>query len=111
MAEFQEVFKHWRRMCRMHNCKNCPGGESDGKDSICVFAQPYDERTEAEVENIIMAWAAENPEPIYPTWKDYFTMLYGQDYGLYGDKKLSLSHLCSEQIPPKVAVKLGLDPT
>lgn len=116
MAEFREVLRQWRRMCTANRCRNCPGRPTDTKEGVCVLVQPdvgsdgLRPRTEAECEKIIMSWAAENPEPVYPTWKNYFASLYGQNYGLYGDKQLSVSRLCDEQIPPEVAQKLGLEP-
>lgn len=67
MAEFREVMKQWKRFCKSHNhCGEC---EFDGK-GICSEAHlsdvPY-----ADIELRIMAWAAEHPEPVFPTWGEW----------------------------------------
>lgn len=105
MAEFVQTMKDWKRMCISFqpNCEKCKLFEMG-----CDTANMMDEPDRAE--KIITKWAAEHPEPVYPTWKKYFASLYGQNYGLYGDKQLSVSKLCDEQIPPEVAQKLGLEP-
>ena len=71
VAEFSKVMCQWRRFCKSHN--NCGECEFDGK-GICGDAHltdiPY-----ADIELRIMAWAAEHPEPVYPTWMEWLTDL------------------------------------
>lgn len=71
MAEFQEVMKQYRRMCRFFNgeddsfdCGLCPLSvdNNSGGDICDDFIRKYS----CEAEEIIMKWAAEHPEPTYP---------------------------------------------
>lgn len=103
MAEFQAVLRQWCRMCEQNLCESCPGGPKEGIDSICLLmrsngCQP---RTEAEVEGIIMQWAAEHPEPVYPTWAEYLYHRY---------HNLSYARILGETIPADIASKLGIQP-
>ena len=97
MAEFQNVMKQWRRFCKSHsNCGEC---EFDGR-GICGDAHlsdvPY-----SDMELRIMAWAAEHPEPVYPTWAEYLMHTY-QD--------VSYARILGETIPADIAEKLGVKP-
>lgn len=78
--EFTEVMKQWRRMCDMHTCSRnkiagllvCPivcqhSGYPCEEDPI-----DWTEEATRSFEEIIMAWAAEHPEPVYPTWGEWF---------------------------------------
>lgn len=70
MAEFGEVMKQWRRFCKSHgNCGEC---EFDGK-GICGETH-MSEVPFADIELRIMAWAAEHPEPKYPTWVEWLEL-------------------------------------
>ena len=110
MAEFSEVMRQYYRMCDGHSCtSSCP--MKDDTTQFCeTMGQIVTDKGAEKVERIILDWAEEHPEPVYPTWKNYFASLYGQNYGLYGDKQLSISRLCDEQVPPEIAQKLGLEP-
>lgn len=71
MAEFQEVAKHWKRMCEVYwtpnSCKGCPLAEHEQAYEACSAASI----DIAKMEELVMAWAAENPEPVYPTWGEW----------------------------------------
>ena len=99
MAKFQEVMKQWRRFCKSHsNCGEC---EFDGKGICCethLSGVPY-----SDIELRIMSWAAEHPEPVYPTWGQYFRRYYGLEY-CKGHEMLL------ENIPADIAQKLGIAP-
>ena len=111
MAEFQEVMKQWRRFCKSHNhCGECV---FDGK-GICGEAHlsdvPY-----ANIELRIMEWAAEHPEPVYPTWGEYFISTGELIFGwAYIENPDALRARCAEvfckPIPADIAPKLGLKP-
>ena len=110
MAGFQEVMRQWRRFCKSNNhCGEC---EFDGK-GICgdfhLTKVPF-----ADIELRIMAWAAEHPEPVYPTWIEWLV-----DIGVIGEyAKLPLeasstvvvSTTLAEPIPADIAQKLGIEP-
>ena len=102
MAEFQEVMKQWRRMCeknRIDCMRFCP---------ICAnptcgeLAEATDEDIR-KAEDKVMAWAAEHPEPIYPTWYEYLSDYYRAAFG-------DMSVISKQPIPADIAQKLGLEP-
>lgn len=118
MAEFQDVMKQWRRMCdKMREqgdwCQSaiCPLG---GK---CQFPSTTDSVT---VEKIVMEWAAENPEPVYPSWDEWLLSVGGgkeQTYEVHGysgntevvDFETQVIAL-NEPIPAETAKRLGVKP-
>lgn len=77
MAEFLEVMKQKKRMCKKYtgggicqsiDYKMCP---LKGKD-LCsqpIISINVDKIQEGE--EIIMRWAAENPEIVYPSWEEW----------------------------------------
>ena len=70
MAEFLEVMKQLNRLCTTSACgPDCPMqcmGCCGNIGSHC--SRPI----QAErIEKTVMQWAAENPEPVYPTWKEW----------------------------------------
>lgn len=105
MAEFQEVMKQWRRFCKSHN--NCGECEFDGK-GICGEAHlsdvPY-----SDMELRIMSWAAENPEPVYPTWAEWLSAV--DVIGINPEKGFILiKPEFNHHIPADIAQKLGIEP-
>lgn len=74
MSEFEKTMRDWRRLCDFmtkkydcHSCVNCPlyGFACSG-----VFEMP--ENTDWRLlREKVDAWAAENPEPQYPTWAEW----------------------------------------
>ena len=67
-------------------------------------------------ERIIMAWAAKNPEPVYPTWAEYLNSI-----GVtLSDRPFPAPSIpvyvyqagakMFEPIPPNIAEKLGIEP-
>lgn len=109
MAEFREVMKQWKRFCKSHNhCGEC---EFDGK-GICGEAHlsdvPY-----ADIELRIMAWAAEHPEPVYPTWRDALLecgLLYKKADNTGGAEIVPNWPEMAKPIPADIAQKLGIEP-
>lgn len=115
---FQEVMKQWRRFCKSHsNCGEC---EFDGK-GICGEAHlsdvPY-----SDMELRIMSWAAEHPEPVYPTWEEWLldTGVFAPDNVLLNGKRrfymegkpvLNIpTKKIYDRIPDDIAERLGLEP-
>lgn len=64
MAEFQEVMRQAARLCDYmdNNCTLCPLTT----EAFCQSCANEMENFPG-VEKAIMAWAAEHPEPVYPT--------------------------------------------
>lgn len=122
MAEFTEVMRQAKRMHDMYNrggysCADCPLDCSDGR---CML--DFDDKFKPEeVECYIMDWAAEHPEPVYPSWREAWNELFPQDkyipcpvlyFGVGGcdhDDKFCVN--CkSRPIPAEIAEKLGIRP-
>lgn len=104
MAEYSAVIKEAKRMCWHYT----QGGDHDKcpmypacNVSQCrkiAFERP------ADFEERVMAWAAVHPEPVYPTWTEYFRMI-GVFPSWSGHEILDDTH-----IPPETAKKLGVEP-
>ena len=122
MAEFQEVIKQWGRMCDGHVCaiedvekcpeKLCPiAGLHDGfpceEDPKC-----WTDECAKQFEDIVMAWAAENPEPVYPTWREYiYDYCVKQNPDLRGCNDYQfVAVFMGQPIPADIAQKLEIEP-
>ena len=97
MAEFQKVIAEWKRLCksRLHlGCSGCPVNNG----VYCrIGNKPFDDDFEYE----ILKWAAANPEPRYPTWREYLCSLY------YGKIPPYVGNI---EIPADIAKKLRVGP-
>lgn len=109
MAEFQEVMKQRDRMCKHylstdHNCENCPLDKARKSTILQCFR--YIAEYYQEAENVIMSWAAEHPEPVYPTWVEWLR----QNGVVPRDQKCFHDWLL-KPIPTDIAEQLGIEPT
>ena len=108
MAEFQEVMKQWNRMCNSNTCDEC----EIYKKCLKWVCGGHEGRLVSEevkaAEIIIMQWAAEHPEPVYPTWEDWLTEqeILVDSKHFYVINKEKIKH----PIPADIAQKLGLKP-
>lgn len=122
MAEFNEVTRQWKRMCNKY---------FDGKNWVCNKACPmyvfevcskptvkYPVPLEVgqdlahEIDCVIMSWAADHPEPVYPTWWKYLCMI-GVIPDELGDKTLgemTVYSLMNTYIQSDIAQKLEIEP-
>ena len=101
MAEFQEVMKHINRICVAH--ENCDENGCPLRVMGCCgnIGSHCSEPLQAErIEKTVMRWAAEHPEPVYPTWGEYLHTLHNKPS----------SRELSQPIPADIAQKLGLEP-
>lgn len=105
MADFAQTMKDWHRMCKAMSdkdshdaCSGCPLGEY-GCPPIYEGFNIYKDVDFEVVGERIAAWAAENPEPVYPSWSEFLNNI-----GLptYGD--------LNTPIRPDIAKMLGLEP-
>jgi hypothetical protein len=112
MADFVQTMKDWHRMCKTFTtydekscCEGCPimALEIDEHGCDAIFSEWADKADWEEVEDVIETWAAEHPEPVYPTWGQYFRRYYGLEY-CKGHEMLF------EHIPADIAEKLGIEP-
>ena len=106
MAEFQDVMAGYARMCKYM--------KQDCYDHHCPLAyknfctKPVDSYTAEDIqeaEEIIAKWAAEYPEPVYPTWAQWFRQMEIAPF----EQKCFHSWLL-EPIPADIAEKLGIEP-
>ena len=122
MAEFVEVSKQWRRMCKAYStdddlcCEECRLVDIVEHGCGAIFEEEFADVVDwSELERRVMQWAAEHPEPVYPTWHDF---LYEQ--GVLKDKMVCgrpdmiatdvATDKVNEPIPADIAQKLGIEP-
>ena len=120
MAEFIEAMEQAKRMCEAFSdghCSECPTGDADVLEcGITVTSGMYCE----EVERRVMQWAAEHPEPVYPTWIEWQNSMFPDaeiditpcTFGSRDRLNCFLEKTCStckeQQIPADIAEKLGI---
>lgn len=111
MAEFNEVCKQWRRMCDKHTCSR--NKEAFTGLPICPIAATHEgypcdedpidwtEKATKQLEEIVMAWAAEHPEPVYPTWYEFLTSRYHKAWEAIGCDSIPADMAQKLEVPPK----------
>ena len=108
MAEFVQTMKDWRRMCKAYTtddddcCKGCPVVDfhEHGCGAIFEMEDGIDwERYEGQIRE----WAAENPEPVYPAWRDWLR-------DLYGNPQMTMTDILESPIDPEIAKRLNIVP-
>ena len=111
MAEFAKVAHEWVRMCKAYSdagdCMKCPmvtnpmcGCMSDDNGAS--------EKEIAKAEADIMSWAADHPEPVYPSFAKYleqFGIIIRRDGAVEAD--FFKAH---EPMSADIAQKLGIEP-
>ena len=108
---FQEVCKSAKRMCEAfgEDCRACP------LDSNCCCTLAWYADDYIKVESTIMEWAKNNPEPEYPTWKEWLeeqrVVVHFDSVSTKGKKvKWELTNKSNCPIPDEIAQLLGLKP-
>ncbi len=116
MSEFTEIMRQAKRLCAAHggmcNMRNCPLDDGEA----CRLLPDHGGEDYNELERIIMGWAAEHPEPVYPSWEEGWRQLFP---GAITAPCIQLCtgikctcHDCSDcgeqPIPAEVAEKLGI---
>ena len=121
MGEFTEVMRQARRMCesvRDGQCSECPIGNAKVLECGITVTSEMDCK---EVERRVMQWAAEHPEPVYPTWREWQNSTFPDAHKFikpceFGrrDQFNCTGKTCIEcmeqQIPADIAEKLGIKP-
>lgn len=106
---FQEVMQQWARMCgRMRACEECPL-EKAGIETTEVCVNGIMSFDYKGAEPIIMSWATEHPEAVYPTWGEWL-MKQGVISGLAPGRAFDGNGGLKQRIPEYIAEKLGIDP-
>lgn len=114
MAEFATVMHEMARMCdviiKKDECENCPISHN----VLCGVLCNMEDKAIAEAEAAIMAWAAEHPEPQYPTWGEYLksmgVIVPRKNYTVMDTYSLIISQINSTHISADIAKKLGIEP-
>ena len=128
MAEFAEVMRQAHRICKTHNCGDCPMRNIGvvGECELRIGAK-YTYEELLVIEQTVMQWAKEHPDPQYPTWKEWQNENFpdapvemspcsfmsrerqGNIMGK-GCEFLVCSNCISAPIPADIAEKLGIRP-
>lgn len=118
MAEYTEVIKQFKRMCESTTGFKCSRGECPvmgyafGCENISQCRKIALEHPN-EFEEKVMSWAAEHPEPVYPTWAEWLESMHVITVtpieGCMIKKVLPAFYMFS-QIPADIAQKLGIEP-
>ena len=120
MAQFTEVMRQAKRMCESFSdgCRECPICDVDELECGITVTSWMDCE---EVERRVMQWAAEHPEPVYPTWREWQNSTF-PDAGRYimpcefesknrfKCKEKTCYQCIAEPIPADIAEKLGIKP-
>ena len=122
MAEFVDVMKTARRMCKsIDDCADCP------LTDLCYFDKYLKEYDGSLIqqEAVIMKWDAENPEVRYPTWREWqkenfpylpdsYPLVHPCNFMSIYDAKCDNHSNCGtcrdKPIPADIAEKLGIKP-
>lgn len=110
MAEFAEVVRQYNRMCEAEDCGDgCPIKARFGIGDSCWRDGIFDT---AEFERIVMKWAVEHPEPVYPMWDEVLAMEYRKAHDIMPivTREEVLEWACNTPIPADIAEKLGIEP-
>jgi hypothetical protein len=109
MADFVQTMKDWKRMCNAMGqedeysaCEKC-GLKAFGCPAI--YEKECDSADWNHVEEVVTAWAAEHPEPVYPTWVEYFRKI-----GIAPEDQKAFHSWLMQPIPADIAQKLGIEP-
>lgn len=114
MAEysFREVMKQWRRMCeRLSGQGACAQFCPICANPVCGELKDARDEQIARAETAIMVWAAEHPEPVYPTWGEWLMQI-----GVMGRTPQDMPNpyfvmaKVASPIPSDIAQKLGIEP-
>ena len=132
MAEFAEVMRQARRICKVYgddcdDCKSCPCADNTNyKCNVTDLTTDYTVDEYREFERIVIQWAAEHPEPRYPTWRYAWKQLFPESSHnrppclRYFMSEECVDGICSGSncadcwelpIPADVAEKLGIKPS
>ena len=110
MSEFVTVMSQFMRLCDSYkHCDDCPVNQA-GFNCDCDH-QGYSKTGAEELEHIIMSWAAEHPEPVYPSWLEYIMDVQHDCVAAYnGGNDTLWKWMWTTPIPSDIAEKLGVKP-
>lgn len=107
MAEYVEVIKQKKRMCNSTLCCKCDIFHLSGEN--IENCPQFISNNPSKAEKIIMSWAAEHPEPVYPTWYEWLTSIGAVTRKVKPDVASNLIETgLLDPIPANIAEKLGI---
>ena len=111
MTDFVQMMKDWGKMCNSnYECQKCRLSHNP----VCGSLSHATDEDISKAEADIMAWAAENQEPQYPTWYEYLVkeriLVPRENYTRYDLWNLLISQLQGTPISAEIAEKLGIEP-
>lgn len=113
MAEYNDVIKHFKRMCRYYNGQKCGGCPLYCKGHGCNISHcrmlAFDDK---KFQNVVMSWAAEHPEPVYPTWGEWLESFGVVEVTKAKDRIITvmMKPELLNSIPADIAERLGIKP-
>lgn len=113
MAEFVQTMKDWRRMCKAYTtddescCEGCRVVDFHECGCGAIF-EMNDSTDWQRYADAIAAWAAEHPEPVYPTWEQFIAEMYLRS-GRTKYHNITEWEI-NERISADIAQKLGIEP-
>ena len=114
--EICDFLKSWKRMCKamteMNGCEDCQIVRNT--HSARCGDMPCEMNDVESIVREVEKWAAEHPEPAYPTWEEWLREMdvveSVQSY-LSNQKILTiLTNNVKNPIPADIAQKLGIEP-
>lgn len=102
MSDFAQIMHDWRRMCKAYTteedaCVGCPLEHIAEHGCGAIFEEEFADVADWDfLDETVSVWAERNPEPVYPTWGEWFNSIGGVD--------------CGDHIPADIAEKLGIKP-
>ena len=78
MSDFAQIMHDWRRMCKAYTteedaCVGCPLEHITEHGCGAIFEEEFADVADwAYLDETVSVWAERNPEPIYPTWGEWF---------------------------------------
>lgn len=123
MAEFQEVMRQAKRMCKAHDeCNDCTLKEMADAAGLYCPIHTMCNLDFVKFETAVMNWAASHPEPKYPSWREAWKQLFpdrqrtpcpgccGKKYAPEWCGQEECGECKNRPIPADIADKLGIKP-
>lgn len=118
--EFVEAMKQAHRMCMTYLgdcCRHCPLLQDENCTMDAFSEKSFDTQAVQKLENVIMDWAKQNPELVYPSWRDGWKQFCPEAMAIPCPKAFGVkcensvcSYCLNQPMTAEVAEKLGIKP-
>jgi len=115
VADFVQTMKDWRRMCDTYTTEDaarcCQGCPMDGRGCGAIYEN--DNADPEVIDREVQRWAAEHPEPVYPSWLEWLTeqgIVFYKPVSETESRATIFAPLALTPIPADIAQKLGIEP-